>query len=101
MRIAVTGARGFVARNLIVRLREAGHNDVAEISHDVDTAGLETALAGAELVFHLSGVNRPQNTDEFKTGNAGFTAQLCAALAKVAPQRVDVCSEPVGPRVDL
>lgn len=85
MRIAITGARGFVARNLIVRLREAGHDDVVEISHDFDTERLETAVAGAELVFHLSGVNRPQNTDEFRTGNAGFTAQLCAALAKVAP----------------
>lgn len=86
MRIAITGARGFVARNLIVRLREAGHTDIIKISHDIDAIGMETALTGVELVFHLSGVNRPQKAEEFKTGNAGFTAQLCAALANVAPQ---------------
>jgi UDP-2-acetamido-2,6-beta-L-arabino-hexul-4-ose reductase len=100
MRIAITGARGFVARNLIVRLREAGHTDVAAISHDVDSAEMEAALTGAELVFHLSGVNRPQNAEEFKTGNAGFTAQLCAALAKVAPQAAIVFSSSTQAKLD-
>lgn len=86
MRVAITGARGFIARNLRVRIRELGHDDVVEISHDIDDSELRNSLAGVELVYHLSGVNRPEDPAEFSTGNVGFTERLCAALAEVAPE---------------
>jgi UDP-2-acetamido-2,6-beta-L-arabino-hexul-4-ose reductase len=86
MRIAVTGARGFVARNLIVRLRELGEGDIVQISHDISDVDLVDALDGVELVYHLSGVNRPRDPSEFATGNIGFTERLCAALARAAPE---------------
>jgi len=81
MRIIVTGADGFIGKNLRVRLREAGHTDVVGITRATSAAGLAEALAGADFVFHLAGVNRPKDPGEFVTGNTGFTQALCDALA--------------------
>ncbi len=89
MRIAITGARGFIGQNLKVRLAEIGHRDIVEITHDADAATLERQLAGVEFVFHLAGVNRPQDPADFARGNHGFTAALCKALAaQPTPMRV-------------
>jgi len=81
MRIAITGARGFMGQNLKVRLAELGHTDLVEVPHDVDVQAMSGLLAGVEFVFHLAGVNRPQNPEEFALGNAEFTGVLCSALA--------------------
>lgn len=81
MRIVVTGADGFIGKNLRLRLRELGHDDVVGVTRGTSVAQLRAALVGAEFVFHLAGVNRPQDPAEFTTGNAGFTGTLCEALA--------------------
>jgi len=80
MRIVITGADGFIARNLRVRLGEVGHREIACIVRSDGAAALRAALATADFVFHLAGVNRPQDPSEFTTGNADFTRTLCAAL---------------------
>lgn len=80
MRIVVTGADGFIGRNLRLRLRELGHTEVVAVTRQTPAAQLPGLLAGAEFVFHLAGVNRPQDPAEFQTGNAGFSAELCSAL---------------------
>jgi UDP-2-acetamido-2,6-beta-L-arabino-hexul-4-ose reductase len=80
MRILVTGADGFIARNLRTRLREQGHFDVDCVTRATTDAQLAEAAARAEFVFHLAGVNRPPTDEEFVTGNAGFTERLCVAL---------------------
>ncbi|KQW79176.1 capsular biosynthesis protein [Devosia sp. Root413D1] len=74
--VAVTGASGFIGRNLVVRLRELGH-EVVPVPHDGD---LHTHLLRAEAVVHLAGVNRPEHQDEFATGNQGMTEALTVAL---------------------
>ena len=78
--VLVTGANGFVGRNLCLAL--AQRKDVKLFRYDVDSTPdeLEQALAVADVIFHLAGVNRPSNVDEFKTGNADFTETLCASL---------------------
>lgn len=81
MRIAITGARGFIGQNLKVRLGEVGYSDIVEVPHDADAATLERVLAGVEFVFHLAGVNRPLHPADFVRGNHGFTVALCKALA--------------------
>jgi UDP-2-acetamido-2,6-beta-L-arabino-hexul-4-ose reductase len=83
--IAITGASGFVAANLRVRLQELGHDDIRLISHTADEVALHDAVDGAGLIFHLAGVNRPKDPSEFETGNPGFTSHLCAAVASKAP----------------
>ncbi|MCU7373357.1 NAD-dependent epimerase/dehydratase family protein [Paucibacter sp. O1-1] len=84
MRIALTGGRGFIGRNLQVRLQELGHQDLVLIPHDVPPAELPGLLAGVARVFHLAGVNRPQDPAEFGTGNHDFTQRLCDAMAAQA-----------------
>jgi UDP-2-acetamido-2,6-beta-L-arabino-hexul-4-ose reductase len=90
MRIVITGADGFIGRNLAVRLGELGYAPVIGITRQFSPESLRTALTGAGFVFHLAGVNRPIEPGEFLTGNAGFTADLCAALDAVA------CRAPVA-----
>ncbi len=81
MRIIVTGADGFIGKNLRVRLRELGHTDVVGLTRASSPDALATALQSADFVFHLAGVNRPQDPAEFTTGNVGVTQTLCDALA--------------------
>src|ERR1700750_3241665 len=81
MRIVINGADGFVGTNLRIRLRELGHNDVTRITRSSSHGDLVTALAAADFVYHLAGVNRPRTDSEFISGNLEFTEQLCRALA--------------------
>lgn len=80
MRIVVTGADGFIGRNLRLRLQEAGHTDIVAITRRSSEGEVLAALAGADFVFHLAGVNRPQDPAEFAVGNADTTGRLCDAL---------------------
>lgn len=80
MKILVTGAAGFVAKNLIVRLEELQGFEVVRFARQTLEADLPGLLAGVDAVVHLAGVNRPQSPDEFATGNAGLTQTLCDAL---------------------
>jgi len=89
LRILITGADGFIARNFRVRLRELGHLDVASVTRHTSAAELAKAAAEADIVFHLAGVNRPKDDGEFARGNAGFTESVAVAL-RVAGRRVPV-----------
>jgi UDP-2-acetamido-2,6-beta-L-arabino-hexul-4-ose reductase len=79
-RIAVTGGDGFIGRNLRVRLQEAGYNDILSIDVDTSDADRRSALAAADFVIHLAGVNRAKDVLDFDTGNRDFTATLCSEL---------------------
>ncbi|WP_347901347.1 NAD-dependent epimerase/dehydratase family protein [Pseudomonas purpurea] len=81
MKILITGANGFVAKNLIAHLRERQDIEVLQFSRKDELADLKSLLAQADFVFHLAGVNRPQNPDEFKEGNADLTRLLCEGVA--------------------
>jgi UDP-2-acetamido-2,6-beta-L-arabino-hexul-4-ose reductase len=76
MRVLVTGANGFIGKNLIVHLQEQGIEFVS-FTHDMVLSDLASALDGIDFVFHLAGINRPKESTEFTEGNAELTAQLC------------------------
>ncbi len=78
--VAVTGASGFIGKNLVTRLRELSF-DVVGIPHDLERSALASALGQADLVFHLAGVNRPTDDAEFTSGNYEWTERLVAALS--------------------
>ena len=82
MKLLVTGAKGFVGKNLIAELKNRGYTDIFEYDLDTDPALLEQYARECEFVFHLAGVNRPQNEAEFMKGNFGFTSILLNSLKK-------------------
>lgn len=79
MRVLVTGANGFIGKNLLVHLREQGVEAVP-FTRDMSPADLADALEGVNFVFHLAGINRPKDPAEFMQGNASLTEQLCQAI---------------------
>jgi UDP-2-acetamido-2,6-beta-L-arabino-hexul-4-ose reductase len=83
MNILVTGAKGFIGRNLVAWLSR--QPDCRVYQHDSGNTReeLNEALANAELVYHLAGVNRPQSESEFQTGNVDFTSQVCNELLRL------------------
>jgi len=84
MRGLITGANGFLGRNLQLRLRERRDVQVVCYTRDQQTGELPGLLEGVDFVFHLAGVNRPQDPKEFKTGNTDLTRDLCQAVAAAA-----------------
>ena len=93
MKILVTGAKGFVGKNLVCALnnlkdgkdRTRPNIKIDEIyRYDVDgtPAELDEYCKNADFVFNLAGVNRPKDPSEFKTGNFGFASELLATLKK-------------------
>ena len=93
MNILITGAHGFVGKNLVEALKNIrdGKDRTREIGADIeifeycrDTVPelLEEYCAKADFVFHLAGVNRPKNEEEFMQGNFGLTSSLLDTLKK-------------------
>ena len=93
MRILVTGARGFVGKNLCAQLKNIKegkarcYGDVAVdavYEYDLDSTPeqLDVWCKEADFVFNLAGVNRPQNQEEFMAGNFGFASTLLDTLKK-------------------
>lgn len=80
MKILITGAKGFVGKNLIVTLERLENMEIYQFDIDTDPALLDTYTKDCEFVFHLAGVNRPQNVEEFMEGNFGFTSVLLNSL---------------------
>lgn len=93
MKILVTGAKGFVGKNLCVQLKNIKDGkakcygdlvieEVMEYDIDSNPEDLDEYCQRAGFVFNLAGVNRPQNSEEFMTGNFGFASTLLEALKK-------------------
>lgn len=93
MNILVTGARGFVGKNLVESLKnirdgkdrtrpQLAIDAIYEYDLDTDPALLDGYCAEADFVFNLAGVNRPENTEDFMKGNFGFAEILLDTLKK-------------------
>ena len=92
MNILVTGAKGFVGKNLVQTLKtirdgknrthELSIGEIFEYDLDTDPAMLDVFCEKADFVFHLAGVNRPKDQSEFMAGNFGFTSTLLDALKR-------------------
>ena len=95
MNVLVTGARGFIGRNLTVHLR--AREGCAVTLFDVDNSpdDLRSGLETADIVYHLAGVNRPRITGEFEIGNAGLTRDICGILSELGRAPVIVMSSSV------
>lgn len=76
MKILVTGAKGFIGKNLIAELRNRCYLDIYEYDLDSKEEVLDIYCREAQFVFHLAGINRPKEASEFMKGNHGFTSLL-------------------------
>lgn len=93
MNILITGAKGFIGKNLVAELNNIkegkanGYNlspelTLFEYDMDTDQTLLDDYCKETDFVFHLAGVNRPKEQSEFMEGNFGFTSLLLATLKK-------------------
>jgi UDP-2-acetamido-2,6-beta-L-arabino-hexul-4-ose reductase len=82
MKILVTGAKGFVGKNLIAELRNRKYEDIFEVDINTNIELLDKYTRECEFVFHLAGVNRPKDEKEFMEGNYEFTTVLLNKLKK-------------------
>lgn len=80
MKILVTGAKGFIGKNLIAELRNRKYEDILEFDQDTDISLLDHYTKECDFVFHLAGINRPETDEEFMKGNFGFTSILLGKL---------------------
>ncbi|PIC83141.1 capsular polysaccharide biosynthesis protein CapF [Sporosarcina sp. P1] len=80
MKILVTGAKGFLGKNLIAELKNTGYSEIFEFTRDTNFTQLEHYTRECNFVFHLAGVNRPQDDNEFMEGNFGLTSQVLTLL---------------------
>lgn len=80
MKVLITGANGFVARNLAAHLEERQDVEILRFTREDALASLAGLVARVDFVFHLAGVNRPLDLQEFQTGNTDLTRALCEAV---------------------
>jgi len=80
MRVLITGSKGFVGKNLAVRLSELRSFEVLRFDHEDAPESLQVKVNAADAIVHLAGINRPKDVTEFTSGNADLTALLCEAI---------------------
>ncbi|MEE9362041.1 MAG: NAD-dependent epimerase/dehydratase family protein [Cellulophaga sp.] len=76
MRVLVTGSQGFIGKNLLERLGRINNIEVDAFSKENSIESLTKKVAKANFIFHLAGVNRPKNEEEFFQGNRDLTQKI-------------------------
>jgi len=99
-KVLITCSKGFVGKNLCAVLR--GRDDIELYEFDIDSnpAELYTALQQVDCIIHLAGVNRPENPDEFETGNAGSLKEICSRLQEVGRAPKIILSSSIQAELD-
>lgn len=82
MKVLVTGAKGFVGKNLVAELKNRNYNEIYECDIETTDEELDKYTKNCDFVFHLAGVNRPEKEEDFMKGNFGFTSVLLEKLKK-------------------
>jgi UDP-2-acetamido-2,6-beta-L-arabino-hexul-4-ose reductase len=100
MNVLITGAKGFIGSNLTAHLRRRDNVRVLGYDQDDEPAALEEYLAMADVIFHLAGVNRPQDERQFHTGNVDLTRQICERLPAMGSRALLVLSSSIQAAFD-
>lgn len=81
--ILVTGARGFIGKNLSIALKRRADVELIEFDIDSPEGLLDESLSKVDVIYHLAGVNRPERVEEFTEGNFDLTRRLCSTLMRL------------------
>ncbi|MGL5820932.1 MAG: NAD-dependent epimerase/dehydratase family protein [Sarcina sp.] len=79
-KVLVTGANGFIGKNLISTLKQITEIEILEVERKTPKELIEKYILEADFIYHLAGVNRPKNEIDFYKGNLGFTDLLLNML---------------------
>ncbi len=82
MKVLVTGAKGFIGKNLVCHLKERENIEVVEFDRDDNFQDVIDQLSTIDFIFHLAGINRPKDVKEFYQGNTVFTEDLIDEIEK-------------------
>lgn len=82
MIVLVTGAKGFIGKNLVEQLKYKNIGNILEFGKDDDMQRLDQHCMECDFIFHLAGVNRPDRQEEFHEGNYSLTAHMLGFLKK-------------------
>lgn len=83
MKVLITGAQGFVAKNLYTHLLERQDVEISLFSRRDSLGSLKSMISEVDFIFHLAGVNRPDDPEEFRSGNTDLTKTICDEIAAV------------------
>ncbi len=84
LKVLITGANGFIGKNLQLHLNQRQNVQLVYFTREQSMAQLPALLEGVDYVFHLAGINRAQDPQEFVYGNASLTQVLCDAIVNIA-----------------
>lgn len=82
MNILVTGANGFIGRNLVCKLNSIGLHNIFEFDKESSIDDLEYYISNCDFIFHIAGINRPKDNSEFMKGNFGLIGKFLELLKK-------------------
>ncbi|NKF08504.1 capsular polysaccharide biosynthesis protein CapF [Clostridium gasigenes] len=80
MRVLITGANGFIGKNLVEKFNELKDYEIITIDKENSKEELVNGVLSSDFIFHLAGVNRPKNEKEFFEGNTGLTEEIISIL---------------------
>ena len=78
--ILITGAKGFIGKNLVATLNEKQEFNIIQIDRSNTKDEFKEAIIKADFIYHLAGINRPKNEEEFFEGNSGLTGEIVDIL---------------------
>jgi len=100
VKVLVTGSRGFIGKNLCTVLQNRQEAEIFRFAHDDDPKKLRDIAPNVGFVFHLAGVNRPEDIKEFEEGNLAFTEMLLKTLEEAGNSPGLVLSSTIQAKLD-
>lgn len=100
MKIGITGAEGFIGRNLVQRLSELDEFEIIKFTRTDGLSKLEQIVNESDWIFHLAGINRPKSEVEFTTGNIELTQQIANLLIQSKKKTPVVLSSSIQAELD-
>ena len=100
MNILITGANGFIAKNLISHFQERENTNLILFDKQTDFIVIENNIKDIDIIFHLAGVNRPTKVQEFYEGNTDLTKRLVDLINKYNPETKLIITSSIQAELD-